>query len=128
MGKAAESVDGLGPWLARNTDIESIEKQDIRRRYAGKQAPRESRKKLTATVAVGGREIVGLESKHNEKERLQVEKAARNAMKGKKGKAKAEEPTKQRHIPPHPFQILLTAHRCLRVAEGIQFGWARPMI
>jgi len=41
-------------------DIESIEKQDIRRRYAGKQAPRASRKKLTAAVVVGGQEIMKL--------------------------------------------------------------------
>ena len=43
---------------------------------------------------MGGKEIMKLKSEHNEKERLQVEKAARNAMKGKGGKAKAEEPTK----------------------------------
>ena len=35
-----------------------------------------------------------LESEHSEKERLEVEKVVRNAMKGKKGKAKAKEPTK----------------------------------
>ena len=35
-----------------------------------------------------------LESGHSEKERLEVEKVVRNAMKGKKGKAKAKEPTK----------------------------------
>ena len=41
--------------MARS-DIESIEKQDIRRRYVGKQAPRTSRKKLSAKLVVGGRE------------------------------------------------------------------------
>ena len=82
-------------------DIESIEKQDIRRRYADKQAPRASLKKLTAAAVVGGKEIMKLESKHDEKERLQVEKTARNAMKGKKGKAKAEVPTKQKTHTPH---------------------------
>ena len=41
-----------------------------------------------------------LESEHNEKERLVVEKAACNAVKGKKGKAKAKEPTKRKaHTP-----------------------------
>ena len=35
-------------------DIESIEKQDIRRRYAGKKAPRANRKKLTAKSATRG--------------------------------------------------------------------------
>ena len=89
-------------------DIESIEKQDIRRRYAGKQAPRASRRKLTAAVVVGGKEIMKLESEHDEKERLQVEKAARNAMKGKKGKAKAEVPTKRKaHTPRTPSEFCL---------------------
>ena len=54
------------------------------------------RKQLTAAVVVGGKEVMKLESVRNEKERLQVEKAARNAMKGEKGKAKAEEPTKRK--------------------------------
>ena len=41
-----------------------------------------------------------LESEDNEKERLVVEKAACNAMKGKNGKAKVKEPTKQKaHTP-----------------------------
>ena len=41
-----------------------------------------------------------LESEHSEKERLEVEKVVRNAMKGKKGKAKAKEPTKPKaHTP-----------------------------
>ena len=35
-----------------------------------------------------------LESEHSEKEQLEVEKVVRNAMKGKKGKAKAKEPAK----------------------------------
>ena len=89
-------------------DIESIEKQDIRHRYAGKQAPRASCKKLTAAVVVGGKEIMKLESEHDEKEWLQVEKAARNAMKGKKGKAKAEVPTERKaHTPRTPSEFCL---------------------
>ena len=45
------------------------------------------------------KELMKLESEHNEKGRLVVEKAACNA-KGKKGKAKAKEPTKRKaHTP-----------------------------
>ena len=41
-----------------------------------------------------------LESKHHEKEWLVVKKAACSAMKGKKSKAKAKEPTKLKaHTP-----------------------------
>ena len=43
-------------------NIESIEKQDIRHRYAGKQAPRANRKKLTATTVMDGKELMKLES------------------------------------------------------------------
>ena len=47
-----------------------------------------------------GKELMKPESEHNEKERLEVEEVARNAMKGKKGKAKAKEPTKRKaHTP-----------------------------
>ena len=47
-----------------------------------------------------GKELMKPESEHNENERLKVEKVARNAMKGKKRKAKAKEPTKQKaHTP-----------------------------
>ena len=89
-------------------DIESIEKQDIRRPYAGKQAPPASRRKLTAAVVVCGKEIMKLESEYDEKERLQVEKVARNAMKGEKGKAKAEVPTKRKaHTPRTPSEFCL---------------------
>ena len=56
------------------TDIESIEKQDNRRRYVGKRAPRTSRKKHSAALVVGGRGLMKLESGHNEKERLQAKK------------------------------------------------------
>ena len=83
-------------------DIESIEKQDIRRRYAGKQAPRASLKKLTAAAVVGGKGIMKLESEHDEKGRLQVEKAACNAMKGEKGKRRQRCLQNERHIPPAP--------------------------
>ena len=81
-------------------DIESTGKQGIRYRYVGRQAPRASHKRLTAVVVMDGKELMKPESEHNEKERLEVEKVARNAMKGKKGKAKAKEPTKQKaHAP-----------------------------
>ena len=81
-------------------DIESAGKQDIRCRYVGKQAPRAIHKKLTAVVVMDGKELMKPESEHNEKERLEVEEVARNAMKGKKGKAKAKEPTKRKaHTP-----------------------------
>ena len=47
--------------------IESIEKQDIRRRYAGKQAPRANRKKLTAATVMDGKGLMKLESEqHND--------------------------------------------------------------
>ena len=86
-------------------DIESAEKQDIRRRYVGKQAPRASRRKLAAAVVMGGKGLVGLES---EKERLEVEKVARNAMKRIKSKAKAKELTKRKaHTPGTPPEFCL---------------------
>ena len=51
-------------------------------------------------LVVGGKELMKLQSKHHEKEWLVVEKAACNAMKGKKSKAKANEPTKPKaHTP-----------------------------
>ena len=51
-------------------------------------------------VVIGGKELVKLESEHSEKERLEVEKVVRNAMKGEKSKAKAKEPTKPKaHTP-----------------------------
>ena len=77
-------------------EIESTEKQDIRCRYVGKQAPRASRKRFAAAVVVDGRELVEPEGEHNEKERLEVEKVACNALKGKEGKAKAKEPAKRK--------------------------------
>ena len=43
-------------------DIESIEKQDIRRRYAGKQAARANRKNLTAARVMSGKPLMKLES------------------------------------------------------------------
>ena len=51
-------------------DIESIEKQDIRCRYAGKQAPRANCKKLTATTVTDGKGLMKLESEQQEKELL----------------------------------------------------------
>ena len=51
-------------------------------------------------LVVSGKEPMKLESKDNEKERLVVEKAVCNAMKGKNGKAKVKEPTKWKaHTP-----------------------------
>ena len=59
-------------------------------------------------MVVGGKEIMKLESEHDEKERVQVEKAARIAMKGEKGKAKAEVPTKRKaHAPRNPSEFCL---------------------
>ena len=53
---------------------------------------------------MGGEELMKLESKHYEKEWLVVEKAACNAMKGKKGKSKGKEPTKPKaHTPAPPL-------------------------
>ena len=43
-----------------------------------------------------------LESEHNEKERLEVEKVARNAMKREEGKAKQRTLQNGRHMPPAP--------------------------
>ena len=81
-------------------DIESTEKQNIWCHYAGKQAPWASCKKLTGVVIIGGKGLMKFESGHSEKERLEIEKVVRNAMKGKKGKAKAKEPTKPKaHTP-----------------------------
>ena len=51
-------------------------------------------------MVIGVKGLMKLESEHSEKERLEVEKVVRNAMKGKKGKAKAKEPTKPKaHTP-----------------------------
>ena len=47
-----------------------------------------------------------LESEYHEEEWLVVEKAACNAMKGKKSKAKAKEPTKPKaHTPGTSFEF-----------------------
>ena len=64
-------------------DIESIEKQDIRCRYAGKQAPRANRKWLTATTVMDGKGPMKLESEQQEKDLLQ---AVRSTGRGKKAK------------------------------------------
>ena len=82
-------------------DIESIEKQDIRRRYAGKQAPWVNRKNLTAARVMGGKPLMKLESEQKLKEWLLREKAAHNAAKGRIDKAKAKEPTKRKAHTPH---------------------------
>ena len=66
----------------------------------GVTAPWASYKKLTGVVVIGGKGLMKLESGHSENEQLEVEKVVRNAMKGKKGKAKAKEPTKPKaHTP-----------------------------
>ena len=83
-------------------DIKSIEKQEIRRRYAGKQAPRANRKRLTATLLMDSKGLMKLESEQQVKEAGGV---ARGVAKGKKGKAKAKEPTKPKaHT--YPPQLL----------------------
>ena len=80
--------------------IESIEKQDIRRCYAGKQAPWVNRKNLTVARVMGGKPLMKLESEQKLKEWLQTEQAAQYAAKGRIGKAKAKEPTKRKaHTP-----------------------------
>ena len=66
------------------TDIESIEKQDIRRRYAGKQAPRANRKKLTAALVMDGKGLMKLESEQQEKELLQAVRSAGGERKAKR--------------------------------------------
>ena len=77
-------------------DIESIEKQDIRRRYAGKQAPQANRKKLTAVTVMNGKGLMKLESEQHEKELLQAVRSARSAGGREKSKEKAKEPTKRK--------------------------------
>ena len=55
---------------------------------------------------MGGKELMKLESEYREEEWLVVEKAACNAMKGKKSKAKAKEPTKPKaHTPGTTFEF-----------------------
>ena len=75
-------------------DIESIERQDIRHHYAGKQAPRANRKKLTAVI--DGKGLMKLESEQQEKETGGV---ARGATKGKKGKETKESIKQKAHTP-----------------------------
>ena len=82
-------------------DVESIEKQDIRRRYASKQAPRANCKNLTAARVMSGKPLMKLESEQKLKEWLQTEKVAHNAAKGRIDKAKAKEPTKRKAHTPH---------------------------
>ena len=64
-------------------DIESIEEQDIRRRYAGKQAPRENRTKLTATMVMDGKGLMKLENEQHEKELRQAAHSAGGVKKAK---------------------------------------------
>ena len=51
-----------------------------------------NRKKLTAALVMDGNGLLKLDSEQQETELLQAEKVALNAVKGKKGKAKAKEP------------------------------------
>ena len=89
-------------------DIESIEKQDIRRRNADKQAPRANSRNLTAARVMGGTPLMKLESEQKLKEWLQTERAAHNAAKGRIDKAKAKEPTKRKaHTPRSSSEICL---------------------
>ena len=60
------------------------------------------RKQLTAAVVVGGKEVMKLESEHNEKERLQGKESSVQCYEGEKRQAKAEGPIKRgAHTPPH---------------------------
>ena len=67
-------------------NIESIEKQDIRHRYAGKQAPRANRKKLTAALVMDGKGLMKLKSKQQEKELLEAVHSAGGGGRQSKGK------------------------------------------
>ena len=75
-----------------SADTESIEKQDIRRRYIGKQAPRPNSKKLTAALVIDGMGLMKLESEQRKNELLQ---AVCSAGRMGNGKAKVKEPTKR---------------------------------
>ena len=77
-------------------NTESIEKQGIRRCYAGKQAPRASRKRLTVAQVMGGQPLMKLESKRKLKEWPQAEKAAHNAANRRLDQAMATESTKRK--------------------------------
>ena len=89
-------------------DIESIEKQDIRRRYVGKQAPWVNRKSLTAARVMGGQPLTKRESEQKLKEWLQTEQAAHYAAKRRIGKAKAKEPTEHNsHTPRSSSEFFL---------------------
>ena len=57
-----------------------------------------------------------LESKHHEKEWLVAEKAACSAMKGKKSKAKAKEPTK---LKAHTPSASLNSAYCSWMSKGV---------
>ena len=77
--------------------IESIEKQDIRRRNAGNQAPRENRKKLTATLVMDSKGFMKLESEQQVKEAGGWRAVLRR---GRKAKRRQRSLQNQRHIPP----------------------------
>ena len=49
-----------------------------------------------------GKELMKPESEYNEKERLEVEKVARNAMEGEKAKRRQRGLQNRRHILPAP--------------------------
>ena len=65
-------------------DIESIENQDIRRRYVGKQAPRANCKKLTSALVMDSKGLMKFESEQQEKELLQMARSAGRVKKAKR--------------------------------------------
>ena len=77
-------------------DIESSEGHDIRRRYAGKQAPRANRTKLTATMVMDGKGLMKLESEQHEKE---LRQAAHSAGGEKKAKQRQRSLQSARYTP-----------------------------
>ena len=60
-------------------------------------------RKLTATLVMGGKGLMKLEGEQLEKEAGSAGGVACGAAKGKKGKAKTKEPTKQKAHTPFSF-------------------------
>jgi hypothetical protein len=68
------------------TEIAEIEREDLRKQYAGKKAPKVSRKKLTSALTIDGATIIKMEREAEQKELQLQEKAA---IKKEKNKAKS---------------------------------------